>query len=171
MMKIRKLFKKAVALVLAAAAVFIAGEGLTSQKVEAASVRIFFDENACAYIYEDGSGYIECYKEFTKDEPLTEINGVALKDIITFNDGGYVDTYYDSYEVRQINQNVVVYSPHTIYVHGCGPEGLFSGYGYLHFTDQKGTYDISLWSHSLDWTTLEYQTDIGNMINKISWNS
>ncbi len=170
-MKIKNLFKKAVASVLTAATILAAVAGFATKKVEAASVRIFFDENACAYIYGDGSGYIECKKEFTKDDPLTEIDGVALKDIITFNDGGYVDEYYDYYEVRQISPNITVYSSHTIYVHGCGPEGLFSGYGYLHFTNAKGTYDLSLWSHDLDWSTLKYNPGIDNRIEKISWNS
>ncbi len=170
-MKIKNLFKKVLATTLAAAAILTATAGFSSKKAEAASVTIFGDENACAYVYEDGSGYIECYKEFTEENPLTEINGVPLKEIITFNDGGYVDEYYNYYFHKDYGDGLTVLSSkHTAYVHGCGPEGFFSGSGYLHFTDEKGTYDYSLWSHDVEWHTFEYES-FATMITKISWNS
>lgn len=170
-MKIKNLFKKVLATTLAAAAILTATAAFSSKKAEAASISVFWDENACAYVNGDGSGYIECYKEFTEENPLTEINGVPLKEIITFNDGGYVDEYYNYYFYKEYGPSILICSSeHTAYVHGCGPEGLFSGSGYLHFTDKNGTYDYSLWSHDAKWHTLEYKSD-SRMITKISWNS
>ena len=169
-MTIKKFFKKAVVTVFAAATIITAASGFTSLKAEAASMHVIADENACACIREDGSGFIECYKEFTKDDPLTQIDGVALKDIITFNDGGYVDSYYHTYTEHRLGKNVVFQSDETAYIHGCGPEGLFSGSGYVQFTDDYGTYDTSFWSHDAEWKSVDYKS-FSNQITKISWNS
>lgn len=169
-MKIKNLFKKVVATVLAAAAIITAAAGFNSRKVEAASAHIISDEDATAVIHEDGSGFILCNREFSKEDPLTEIDGVPLKDIITFDNGGYVDEYYHVYEEHRRGSHIVFKSTETAYVHGCGPEGLFSGSGYLHFQDTEGTYDLSLWSHDVAWSSVDYES-YANKIDKISWNS
>ena len=172
--KTNNVFRKIIAGVIAAAITLTAAAGFASQRVQAAEERIISDENAVAHINADGSGYIECKKAFDYDNRLTEIDGVALKDIITFNDGGYVDTFYTEEDDEVTCTFVDIYTaiyPYSIHVHGAGPEGFFSGSGYLHFTDESNdTYDLSIWKHSAKWHTVGYGSDQPTIV-KISWNS
>ncbi len=168
----KKLFKKVIA-TLAIAAVAITSIAVLSPKnVQAAQERIISDKNATAHIYEDGSGYIELHKTFSYEDQLTSINGTELKDIITFNDGGYIDSFYTTYQGD--NYDSYYESPlydYGISVHGRGPKGLTSGSGYLHFTDESGdTYNLSIWLHAASSHKLDYNSD-QPMIVKISWNS
>ena len=169
------LFKRVVAGLMAVAIAVTAAGGLGARRVQAAVERVIADDNATAYIYDDGSGYIEMSCNFTDHYPLTQINGVALKDIITFNDGGYIDTFYTTSNTIGTSglRKLVIENtyPYKIFVHGCGPEGLFNGAGYLHFTDQTNdTYDLSIWSSSETWHCVRYKSD-HHMITRISWNS
>ena len=168
----KKLFKKVIT-TLAIAAVAITSIAVLSPKnVQAAQERIISDKNATAHINEDGSGYIELHKTFSYEDQLTSINGTELKDIITFNDGGYIDSFYTTY--CGDNYDSYYESPlydYSIYVHGRGPEGLTSGSGYLHFTDESGdTYNLSIWLHAASSHNVDYNSD-QPMIVKISWNS
>ena len=109
-----------------------------------------------------------------KDSPLKEIKGVPLKDIITFNDGGYIDSYYSKYIADCENLSggyQQVLFDYVAVVNGRGPKGLLSGAGHLHFTDKSNdTYDLSVWLHAKK----EHKVAYGSCspdIAKISWNS
>ena len=60
---------------------------------------------------------------------------------------------------------------YAIFVEGCGPSGLTSGSGHLHFTDKEpDTYNLAIWS-SLHYSHyVQYNSD-DPMIVKIAWNS
>ena len=174
-MKINKLFTKVIAAVAVAAVTITSIVAYNPQKVQAdGGASVYCDENAEAYIKEDGSGYIILKKEFTAEDPLTEICGMPLKNIITFNDGGYIDSFYTRWEGDLGGDGgdiIAILYPYVAHVHGRGPEGLFSGYGYLHFTDETNdTYDLSIWRHAEAWHQVRYNSD-SPKITKISWNS
>ena len=166
--------KKAFIAIILVAATFITSIGFSSGKAQAADERVISDEFATAHIYSDGSGYIECHVGFNEEIPLTSINGVALKDIIKFNDGGYIDQFYaeDSFTFTGYASDIIDYMyPYIIYVHGRGPEGFGSGSGHLHFTDKTNdTYDLSIWRHAEAWHYVKYNSDNSTIV-KISWNS
>ena len=166
--------KRAFIAIILVAVTFVTAMSFSSKNVQAADARVISDAYATAHINADGSGYIECKKSFTKDAPLTSINGVALKDIITFNDGGYIDTIYTSKDTEYHGNSsdiVAVLYPYIVHVHGCGPEGFGSGSGHLHFTDETNdTYDLSIWRHAENWHTVRYNSDKSTIV-KISWNS
>ena len=173
-MKINKLFKKIIAAVAIAAITITTITVASPKNVHAADERIIADENATAYINADGSGYIELRKAFTKDDQLTKIGDVPLKEIITFNDGGYVDAFYynphvhHEYDGGDFMDSIY---PRRLNVHGAGPEGFFSGSGHLHLRDESGdTYDLSIWRHAEAWHLVDYKSD-QPVITKISWNS
>ena len=173
--KINRIFKKAITAVMAVAITFTAVTGFGFQKAQAAETQIISDENATAYINADGSGYIELKKEFTSKNSLKSIDGVALKDIIKFNDGGYIDEFYAESDYHPSSGTIAdlidYISPYIIRVHGRGPEGFFSGSGYLHFTDETNdTYNLSIWRHSESWHYVRYDSDQPTIV-KISWNN
>ncbi len=136
--------------------------GFTGVKASAAIstgklVRTVSDENATAYIYEypDGSlgGLIELHKTFTKENPLTKINGVRLSDIIKFEDGGFISEFY-TYN----NENPWVYD-YGVYVYGHGPESFFSA-GHLRFFDETGDeYNILLYLNQYSGHTVDYNSE------------
>ena len=175
-MKINKLFTKVIAAVAVAAVTITSIVAYNPKKVQADDgiVTIYRDENAEAHINEDGSGYIILKKQFTYDNPLTEIWGIPLKNIITFNDGGYIDRFYSEYEGDFSGDGGDIISalyPYIVRVHGRGPEGFFNGSGYLHFTDESNdTYDLSIWLHAESTHYVRYDSDQPT-ITKISWNS
>ena len=168
----KKLFKKVIA-TLAIAAVAITSIAVLSPKnVQAAQERIISDKNATAHINEDGSGYIELHKTFSYEDQLTSINGTELKDIITFNDGGYIDSFYTKYVGNDCDCGCPspIYD-YKIYANGRGPKGLTSGSGHLHFTDESDdTYDLSLWLHAEQTHDVSYNSKQPTIV-KISWNS
>ncbi len=174
-MKNNKLFTKVIAATAIAAVTITTVTVASPKNVHAAEERILADEFATAYINADGSGYIELRKNFTTKDRLTQIGGVPLKDIITFNDGGYIDTYYtfedkDNY-MGDAGDFLSAFWPHLATVHGAGPSGFFSGSGHLHFTDESGdTYNLSIWRHEEKWHSVSYGSD-QPLITKISWNS
>ena len=178
-MKNNKLFTKIVAATVIAAVALTSVAVISPKNVQAAEEntasnesvtrRIISDRNATAYINADGSGYIELNKSYTLSDPLTEIGGVALKDIITFNDGGYVDTFY-SFTTTEYSA-IAALAPHCIIVHGSGPKGFFSGAGHLQFTDKTNdTYNLSIWLHEHECHQVRYNSS-DPAITKISWNS
>ncbi len=170
----KKLFKKVIT-TLAIAAVAITSVAVLSPKnvhAEEGAVRVISDENATAYVNEDGSGYIELYKSFSEKDQLTSIGDIALKDIITFNDGGYIDSFYTRpfYYIRDMTGEDSFYK-YKICVHGRGPKGLTSGSGHLHFTDESDdTYDLSIWLHSEQTHDVAYDSDQPTIVT-IRWNS
>ncbi len=176
MTKKHSLFGKIISAVLAVSMLVTATIGLGSTSASAASAKIFSDDNATVVLNEDGSGVITLNKEFTEENPLTEIAGVPLKEIITFNDGGYIDTFYTKYvgDIMHVDPQGGVSShgyKYAIFVEGCGPSGLTSGSGHLHFTDKEpDTYNLAIWS-SLHYSHyVQYNSD-DPMIVKIAWNS
>ena len=170
----KKLFKKVIT-TLAIAAVAITSVAILSPKnvrAEEGAVRVISDDNATAYVNEDGSGYIELYKSFSEKDQLTSIGDIALKDIITFNDGGYIDSFYTRpfYYIRDMTGEGPFYN-YKICVHGRGPKGLTSGSGHLHFTDESDdTYDLSIWLHSEQTHDVSYDSDQPTIVT-IRWNS
>ena len=176
MTKKHSLLGKIISAVLAVSMLVTATIGLGSTSASAASAKVFFDDNATVVLNADGSGFITLNKEFTKEKPLTEIAGVPLKEIITFNDGGYIDKFYTKYV-----GDIVYYGPHgeedyadynyRIVVEGCGPSGLTSGSGHLHFTDKEpDTYNLAIWTSLHVPHYVEYDSK-DPMIVKIAWNS
>ncbi len=177
MAKKHSLLGKAISAVLAFSLLVTATIGLSATKASAASAKIFSDEKATVVLFDDGSGSITLNDgyEFTKDNPLTEVAGVQLKDIITFNDGGFIDKYYTDYIGDQytLDRDGINESPYNyiIYVTGRGPEGLFNGSGHLHFTDKTNdTYNLAIWSHSYYQHYVRYNSS-NHAIKTISWNS
>ncbi len=175
-MKINKLFKKVIAAVTIAAVTIATVTVASPKNVQAAEKtlkRKIMDNYATAYIYDDGSGYIDFeYYTLTKPGWLTEIAGVPLKDIITFNDGGYIDGI-SAYYVDDPENADYTLDPfaNVVYVHGRGPEGLFNGAGYLHFTDESGdTYNLSIWLHMETYHQVRYSSR-QPIIRRVSWNS
>ena len=125
-------------------------------------VRTISDENATAYIYENGYGTIEFHKTFTKENPLTKIDGVPLKEIIKFDNGGYI-----SYLYSYTNVNPWIYD-YGIYVYGHGLSGLFAE-GHLSFYDKTGdVYDIILWANKYGGHTVDYNSD-DPTVTKVNW--
>ncbi len=174
MKKKHSLLGKIVSAVLAVSMLVTATIGLGSTSASAASAKIFSDENATVVLNEDGSGFITLNKKFTYDDPLTEIAGVPLKEIITFDDGGYIDEFYTEfcYHPSGSIADIIDYiSPYIIRVHGRGPGGFGSGTGYLHFTDKTNdTYNLSLWSSITRWHYVGYNSKDATIV-KIAWNS
>ncbi len=176
MIKTKKhsLFSKIISAVLAVSMLVTATIGLGSTSASAASAKIFSDDKATVVLHDDGSGTIYLNKEFDKKNPLTEIAGIPLKEIITFKNGGYIDKFYTEYldnPCCDISDIIVYLIPHIIRVHGRGPSGLGSGNGYLHFTDKTNdTYDLKIWTSSEKWHYVGYDSD-DSAIVKISWNS
>jgi hypothetical protein len=172
-MKISKLFTKVIAAVAVAAITVTSLVAYNPKKVQAAeSVTIYQDEYATAYVYADGSGYIKLSESCDLNAPFIEIGGVPLKDIITFNDGGYIAEIYVNYG-KNSESLVDILNPcaNSIRVYGRGPEGLFSGAGYLHFTDETNdTYNLSIWLHAEGWHQVKYGSTQPT-IKVISWNS
>ncbi len=170
------LLGKIVSAVLAVSMLVTATIGFGSTSASAAVAKTFSDANAKVVINADGSGEITLNREFTKDNPLTEIAGVPLKEIITFNDGGYIDKFYTMYigDICHPGMQGERYMSHYAYkimVEGCGPSGFFNGSGHLHFTDKEpDTYNLAIWSSSHDSHYVEYNSD-DPMIVKITWNS
>ncbi len=176
MKKKHSLLSKIISAVLAVSMLVTATIGLGSSTASAASAKIFSDDKATVVLFDDGSGTITLNKEFNQKNPLTEIAGIPLKEIITFKNGGYIDKFYTQYigDVVTRGYHGEVYTSdydYKIIVEGCGPKGLGSGNGYLHFTDKEpDTYDLKIWlsshgSHYVDYNSRD------PMIVKISWNS
>ena len=175
-LKANTLFKKAIAAALAAAlaaamAIGIAA-GFSTQKVQAAEETVISDIDATAHINADGSGYIEFdYRAYSEDEPLVEVGGVPLKDIITFNDGGYIDQFYTEEKTGDMSDMLALIYPYSVHVHGAGPSGFCSGAGYLHFADESGdSYGLVIWSSSIKWHWVKYNSSKPAIV-KLSWNS
>ncbi len=176
-MKNNRFFTKVIAATAIAAITLTSAAVFSPKNVQAAETtsnesvtgRIISDKNATAHINADGSGYIELNKTYRRDNPLTEIGGVPLKDIITFNDGGYVDAFY-TFE-NSITCAVAALYPHGAVVHAAGPKGFFSGAGHLQFTDKTNdTYNLSIWLHEINDHVVSYGSS-NPTITKISWYS
>ena len=172
-MKNNRLFTKVIAATAIAAVTLTSAAVFSPKNVQAAettsSERIISDTNATAHINADGSGYIELHKTFTSDDRLTQIGGVDLKEIITFNDGGYVESFYSF--VDSVPCILAAFSPNGVVVYGSGPKGFFSGAGHLHFTDKTNdTYNLSIWLHDESFHQVRYSSS-DPTITKISWNS
>ncbi len=175
-MKSKKLFGKLISSVLAFALLVTATVGLSCTKASAAiPSKIFSDDKAVVVLNDDGTGSI-IIKEgvsFTKSNPLTEVAGVQLKDIITFNDGGYVDKFYTEKQPQRRFEGKVInpYYSYVIKVEGCGPSGFFNGFGYIHFTDKTDdTYNLSIWSHDHGEHFVQYNSTNPTIV-EITWNS
>jgi hypothetical protein len=170
----KKIFTKVIAAIAIAAVAVGSITVFSTKKVQAAEERVISDKNATAHINADGSGYIELNRQFSENDKLTSIAGVPLKEIITFNDGGYIDSYYSKYIADCENlgggyQQVLF--DYVAVVNGRGPKGLFNGAGHLHFTDKSNdTYDLSVWLHAEKEHKVAYSS-WGPDIAKISWNS
>ena len=141
--------------------------GFSATKASAAEAKIvktISDENATAYIDEEGSGTIVFHKTFTKENPLRAIDGVKLSDIIKFDNGGYI-CYLYSYT----NENPWIYD-YGMYVWGHGPSGLFAE-GHLRFYDETGDdYEIILWRNLYGGHTVDYNSEKPT-IAKLEWYS
>ncbi len=140
-------------------------------KVQAAvttegSTKIISDSNATAYINSDGSGKIVLTDNFKMYDVLESIDGIPLKEIITFHDNGYVSdfTYEDS-------EYLPIGGFKEIVVHAAGPKGILSGAGHLKFTDKTGdVYDLSIWrSYYISHGVTYYSSD--PTITQIEWYS
>lgn len=141
--------------------------GFGATKASASTtVKQITDGTATAYINDDGSGCIYLNRVYTQDDRLTEINGVPLKDIIKFKDGGYISEFY----YKHPDQPFFGYAE-CVYVWGQGPSGLFNGSGYLHFMDKTGdVYNMSIWSSFFNLHYISYNSEHPEIV-KISWDS
>ncbi len=169
----KKLFTKIIAAIAIAAVAVGSIAVFSSKNVQAAEERVVSDKNATAHINADGSGYIEFKPAFYQYNSINGIAGVPLKEIITFNDGGYVKdiTIQDLTRDTLFGEPVFHIYKHRILVNGSGPEGFFNGSGHLHFTDKSNdTYDLSIWRHAEAEHELNFNSDDPDIV-KISWNS
>ncbi len=144
--------------------------GFTATKASAAVdkklVQTISDENATAYIYEypDGThgGIIELHKTFTKENPLTKINGVKLSEIIKFEDGGFISQFY-----TYTNVNPWIYD-YGVYVYGHGPSGFWAE-GHMIFSDETGDdYSLILYLNKYGGHTVDYNSEKPT-ITKFEW--
>ncbi len=165
-MKTNSIFKRSIMTLMAFTMLFTAMFGFSTTKASAARTtldRVISDEYATAYINTDGSGYMTLNKVYTQDNPLTEIAGVPLKDIIRFDDKtGYVGEIftYDRTDFRLYD--------HAIHVVGSGPEKL-AWTGHLIFTDESGDYyTLTLWVNAYRHHNVNYDSD-QPMIKTIRW--
>ncbi len=131
--------------------------GFTATKASAAEtvtiLRTVSDQYATAEVYSDGTGHITFKDAFATQEALQSINGVPLKDIIKFGDGGFIDTIYN---VERTDADIYKYQ---ICVNGCGPSGFLTT-GFLTFVDKTGdTYGLSFWLTSLNIRHVCYNSD------------
>ncbi len=121
-MKTNAIFKRTAMLFMSFVMLITAVCGFSATKASAAEgVRVISDENATAYIYANGDGYLTLKRTFTLDDQLTEIDGVPLKDIIKFVNGGYIDSIYS-----HLNGNGIIYD-HCLAVTGKAPTGPYGG--------------------------------------------
>ncbi len=166
-MKTNISLKRTFIIVMAAALLVAAMVGFNRKNVMAAGERVISDWRATAHINSDGSGYLTLNYDITKDNPLDEIDGVPLKEIIKMNNGAYVEKIYkhnpkDRTPLTSYNNEIVVY--------GGGPSGLFSAL-YMHFYDKTNDqYNLSIWRSSYDMHTVNYNSDDPQIVY-ISWNN
>ncbi len=162
-MKTNSILKRGIMSLLAFTMLFTAMFGFSATKASAAQpVRVISDAYATAYINENGSGYIELHKTFTKDDPLTSIDGVKLYDIIRFGENGFISQFY-TYD----NKDALLYD-HGIYVYGHGPENFWRS-GHLCFDDESvDEYNLQLWVNKYGSHTVDYNSDKPT-ITTISW--
>ncbi len=144
--------------------------GFTATKASAAAVskleQTISDENATAYIYEctDGThrGIIELHKTFTKENPLTKINGVKLSEIVKFENGGFISQFY-----TYTNVNPWIYD-YGVYVYGHGPSGFWAE-GHMIFSDETGDdYSLILYLNKYGGHTVDYNSEKPT-ITKFEW--
>ncbi len=163
-MKTNSIFKRALMSLLAFAMLITSVVGLSAPKVSAATEpRVISDENATAYIYPNGNGYITLNKVFTDEDPLTEIGGVPLKEIITFVKGGYVDKLWS-----HLDCNGIIYD-NCFCIDGRAPSGLYGGV--VRAIDQTNDrYILTLWSSRWMAHYVYYNSD-KPIIQTVEWNS
>lgn len=107
------------------------------------------------YIELDPSAYGIDYEKYTS---ITNINGIPLKDIIRFKDGGYVS---------KISFYTTEGAYTSINVFASGPDG-FWDYGSLKFTDEeKEEYSLSIWRKAEDKHYVTYDKNV--KIVRIEW--
>jgi len=95
-----------------------------------------------------------------------EINGnTDLTSIVRFNDGGCV------YHIRLIEHPIGIPYKYRIEVNASGPVGMFSGSGYLRFTDAtEDKYHLSIFSKERKWHTVDYNSKDPRIV-KIEWSN
>ncbi len=121
------------------------------------------DDYALTHIIYNDTGIIELRKKFQMGQTLTEINGVPLKEIITFGDTGYVS----SIKISKVNGSIYDY---RIDVEGCGPKDTFIE-GKLEFIDKsKDHYSLSLVSSSFGSHYVRYNSDEPDILT-IGWST
>lgn len=136
--------------------------GVKASADEVKPVKTISDENATAYIYENGYGTIKLHKAFTKENPLTSIDGVPLKEIMKFDDGGYIDTFYIT------TNKIQIFYDYIIVVKGCGPSKTMK-LGQLHFVDETADdYNMFIYLSSEREHLIQYNSDKPT-ITKIDW--
>ncbi len=127
----------------------------TKQEAQADTVvKTFSDENATAYIFADGSGYIEL-AHAADGMKLTAIGGKKLSEIIRFKNNGFVHSV--SYTENDAGGKVRFY--------GAGPAGWLNGTGYVRFTDEAGNTHETAMFQSMP----KMYTDKTARITRISW--
>ena len=117
-----------------------------------------------AVVNDDGvSGYIEfrdpCIAKYkySEDKPLKTIGGTPIKDIVKFQNGGYVESFwFDDGCLIMHPAWLAGYSDRLkFYARAAGPKGWGSGTGYLRFYDSWGnpekedSYELKIWSSIL----------------------
>lgn len=168
-MKTNTIFKRTATMFMAFTMLIMAVCGFTAINASAAEnedeikiVRTISDENATAYIYENGYGTIELHKAFTKENPLTSIDGVPLKEIMQFDGGGYIDTFYIT------TNKIQIFYDYIMVVKGCGPSELMK-LGQLHFFDESGDdYNMFIFLSSEREHLIQYNSDKPT-ITRINW--
>lgn len=139
--------------------------------------RVYEDLDATATVYDDGSGelVLHTFEDYEGiNHALTSVAGTPLKEIITFNDGGYVSSIYntrrkaDFWDMIHGPINCVV----KYFITGAGPKGLFNGSGYVTATTYGGTTKkVSFWSSKEHDETFSLYGKYAEHAKKFEWHS
>ena len=170
-MKIKRNLKKLVAGLFLAAVVFTSVFTFSSRDAHAETYQtrygnmIYSDEYATAFVEDGGRKGTICLDTDTVQKvgwTLDNIDGVALKDIIKY-DNGYVDRIDMNYASQSTD---ITWRNYTIRVHGRGPETSSLG---LAFQDSEpDTYHLSLYSTTVKCHYVSFNSS-NPQITKISW--
>ncbi len=127
---------------------------------ENGAVLVAQDEYAKAYVDASGKcGHIVLSDKFATKSVLSSIGGKPLKEIIKFNDGGYVDRFYTKQLYDDHDDSLFKGCQYQIVVDAAGPKGFWNGSGYMTFYDGTGDYyGLSIWDSNFKTHTVWYDS-------------
>ena len=167
----KNIFKKIVSGLFLAALVFTSLFSLSAINTQASNSTVYSDEYASAYINEDGtSGTIYLNEDNTPETDwfLYEIDGVPLKNIIQFGNGGYVDEILQTENELEDTDSYLDWYDFYLRLHGQAPSGLLNGATITFYDEEGDSYTLSLYDSSARYHELFYSSNKPKIV-KITW--